>query len=395
MAGNLKSRLARLREAKATGTGEAAAARVPGQAAAELPPCLSAWDSLGDFVFRRDLDFPCRLPGRLDGAPFSSLALARRGLGLGEIQTGDLRFFDLETTGLSGGTGTIAFLAALGWLSGSRLTVRQYFLSDYPGEAPFLEALLGDLPPGSILATYNGKAFDLPLLRTRCILNGIRPPDFPHLDLLFAARRLWRRPAGGASLGLLESVVLGKSREEDVPGSRIPQIWLDFVKTGKADELGAVLSHNADDVASLARLLGRAARVHERPLACLSSDAPDLMGLGRILLALGRTGEAERILEAAAEGGEEGAAILLCRRYARERRPADRARLVGALGSSALAEIERAKYLEHVERDPAAALSCVERARRAADASPRLLAAIGAREERLRQKLGSGGAAGA
>lgn len=365
MAGNLKTRLSRLRSAARSGreNEEGGGIGFGDSASAPVPPCLASWERKNGYCYERSLRRPCPLPPRLDARPFlSKRRTGPRLEGAEALETGRLRFFDLETTGLSGGAGTIAFLAAVGRIEAGELVLRQFFLSDYPGEAPFLEALLAEFPADAVLGSYNGLAFDLPLLRTRCVLNGLSPPDLPHLDLLYPARRLWRRIHGGASLGLLEVAVLGRDRGEDLPGSRIPGIYFDFLKGGAAEELGLVFSHNAEDVLSLALLCGLIDDVFFSPLEAGAAGGLDRRGLGLSLLNLGREGEGEALLEAAAAAGDEAAAFLLSRRYARAGRRTERAAILDRLGSSLSAEIERAKYFEHAARDYGSALACVDRA---------------------------------
>ena len=102
----------------------------------------------------------------------------------------NLLFYDLETTGLSGGASTIAFLAGFGWVENNKLFINQYFLHDFPGEIDFLLLINEFLDSGKILVSYNGKSFDHPLLRTRFLMKGLKIPLVPEIDLLHTARRL-------------------------------------------------------------------------------------------------------------------------------------------------------------------------------------------------------------
>jgi len=399
VAGNLKSRLARL---KATGGERPArpeAADVahrgldrPGEG--EVPGFLGGWDLLAPFVYTRELMAEDTLPDLVDPAPFLPAA-SRRGAsrargagGLEEpIESERLRFFDLETTGLSGGAGTIAFLAALGRRSPKGLAIRQFFLADYPGERDFVLSILDSLSGRSVLATYNGRSFDYPLLKTRCVMNGLAPPDPPHLDVLYPARRLWRKASGGASLGLLEGLVLGQDRGPDVPGSRIPALYLDFLRTGEEAEMGLVVSHNASDVSSLARLLARVSGVYESPVESGRDPLLDRASLGRSLLSLGRAGEAEALLEAASASGDEASFVLLSRRYRGQRRRGDFERVWERRPSGYAPAVEGAKYFEHEKRDWAAALEAVSLAEGFARSEGEK-EAISWRRGRLERKLG-------
>ncbi|GHV75727.1 hypothetical protein AGMMS49942_05480 [Spirochaetia bacterium] len=178
----------------------------------------------------------------------------------------DLLFFDLETTGLSTGPGTLAFLAAFGRLTGEdTLKVDQYLLLDYPGEPGFLEAVLGEFAESSLLISYNGKSFDSQLLNTRCIMNGIRPPDYYQADLLHPCRQLWKRVLPSCSQGAIETGILGLDRTGDIPGSMAPDIWFSFLKTGEPSELLKVCDHNARDIAGLGGILGALCTIAEDP----------------------------------------------------------------------------------------------------------------------------------
>lgn len=372
MAGNLKARLTRIREAQSRSAGER---QEGGEEAGKAidgprptPSFLSGWERVNEFVYRRECRRPLGLPPSIDAGLFLGKAgracAEARGAGHG-VDVSTLRFFDLETTGLSGGTGTLAFLAAIGRPAGDGLSITQLFLADYPGEGLFISLVLEALGPEGTIVSYNGKAFDLPLLRTRCVLNGLEVPAALHLDLLHLSRRLWRSVHGGASLGLLEAEVLGLDRGPDVPGSRIPQLWFDFLARGESEEMELVLSHNASDVATLAALLSYECRVFEAPLDHAEDRGIDRAGLGRSLISVGRIEEGEALLEAAALAGNERAAILLSRRYGRDGRLEERRRIQEAIGASPEGMIERAKFLEHCERDYRLAMDWVLRAEKA------------------------------
>jgi uncharacterized protein YprB with RNaseH-like and TPR domain len=188
----------------------------------------------------------------------------------------DLLFFDLETTGLSGGAGTVAFLAAFGRIltTGSlRLRIDQYLLLDYPGEYDFLETLLGEFPAPDaggkppLVITYNGKCFDSQILKNRCLMNGLTPPAYPQGDLLHPARRLWKRVLPSCSQGDIETMILGLDRTRDIPGSQAPEIWFSFLKTGLPDVLLGICDHNVRDLLGLAFLTAAFAEIALDPLS--------------------------------------------------------------------------------------------------------------------------------
>jgi hypothetical protein len=167
-------------------------------------------------------------------------------------------YFDTETTGLSTGAGTVVFLAGLGHAVGDRLVVRQLLLPDYPHEPALLRLVATELATRTRLVTYNGRAFDMPLLSARLTLNGLfsELASLPasHDDLLPVARRLFRRALGGARLADVEAGVLGVRRATDCPSSEVPARYFGYLRGGTPDLLAEVLDHNLQDIASLALL---------------------------------------------------------------------------------------------------------------------------------------------
>jgi len=164
-------------------------------------------------------------------------------------------FLDTETNGLSGGTGTFAFLVGVGFIEDDTFVVQQFFLR-HPGEEPaMLTALVPLLERFDTFVTFNGKSFDIPLLETRFVLAR-RPLDLrrrPHFDLLHPARRIWRWRLTQCDLGTLERQVLGVRRAaEDVPGWLVPRYYNEYLRTGNAAPLRGVFYHNRQDIVALA-----------------------------------------------------------------------------------------------------------------------------------------------
>ncbi len=170
----------------------------------------------------------------------------------------DLVFLDTETTGLAGGTGTVAFLVGLGFWKGDSFRLQQYIMRDFPEEPAMLQDLSELLEPKKILVTFNGRSFDWPLLQTRFTLSR-KHREIPcweeHWDLLFWARRLWRRKLSSCSLTSLERNILGFFREEDIPGWEIPQRYFDFLRTGRGEMLKDICEHNVWDILSMVSIL--------------------------------------------------------------------------------------------------------------------------------------------
>jgi len=181
----------------------------------------------------------------------------------------DTVFVDTETTGLSGGTGTVAFLIGVGCFEARGFQVEQCLMRDYDEEPDMLERLLALLQRHSTVVTYNGKSFDSPLLQNRGILNRIRMPldKMAHIDLLHMARRLYKRSMPRCSLQAMEQALLGLTRVGDIPGGEIPEVFFAFLQDGDMQRLEQVIHHNQQDIESMVLLLGCFAEVMRAPQA--------------------------------------------------------------------------------------------------------------------------------
>ncbi|HEY8731910.1 MAG TPA: ribonuclease H-like domain-containing protein [Candidatus Limnocylindria bacterium] len=205
----------------------------------------------------------------------------------------DIVFLDTETTGLMGGTGTYVFLLGTAHIRDGELVLRQHLLHDLGAEAAFVRALQTELAPFRACASYNGKCFDLPLLRTRFVmtLRSELNVDESHLDLLHPARRLWRDRFGSTSLRQLEDSVLDISREDDIPGALIPERYFRWLALRQPDLIGPILRHNARDILSLVQITDRIAQAVIDARAGRAPDhAPAAFALAR---AFERAGEGD------------------------------------------------------------------------------------------------------
>ena len=303
-------------------------------------------------------------------------------------------FLDTETTGLAGGSGTYAFLVGIGSIDCDGFRVRQFFMRDYSEEASQLAAVAQYLERFDVLITYNGKSYDQPLLETRFRMCRARHPfdRLRHLDLLYGARRLWKRRMENCKLTHLEHEVLGVEREGDVPGSLIPYLYFEFVRTRRAARLIPVFHHNVLDIVSLACLTAIVPEAYRNPETVPVRHGSDLLGLARWLVQVDRPEQALLLMERAmaiglpdellfpalldagllrkklglwAEAIQNFTDLTLCRNPCRVR-----------------ASEELAKYYEHRERNWAMALEMTLGALAYQD-TPELRA----RETRLRSRL--------
>ncbi|MHC4561281.1 MAG: ribonuclease H-like domain-containing protein [Planctomycetota bacterium] len=173
----------------------------------------------------------------------------------GDIRAEDLLFFDLETTGLS--SSPLFLIGAMVWEDG-RLVTRQYFARDYSQEGGVVELFLALATERKLLVTFNGKTFDAPFVRTRAAANGISCAlAHAHLDLLHAARRVWKGRLPDCKLQTLERHICGRARHDDIPGHLIPDAYHAYVRTGNAAQMVNVLEHNFLDLVTLADIMTR------------------------------------------------------------------------------------------------------------------------------------------
>ena len=196
----------------------------------------------------------------------------------------NILFLDTETTGLSGGVGTVAFQIGIGYFTHSGFAVEQYLMHDYPEEPEMLNALNALMKRFSIICTFNGRTFDVPLLKSRFLMNRIPNPAIPeyHADVLYPARRLWKLRLKSCTLGNLEEQLLHVVRDDDLPGALIPQTYFQYLKDGNFAPLEKILEHNKQDIVSLAQLFY---------FMCQQASVPEKMEHGEDLFSLARAME--------------------------------------------------------------------------------------------------------
>ncbi len=302
-----------------------------------------------------------------------ALSIAAKDETLGSLNLREALFIDTETTGLAGGTGTLAFLVGVGYFSGEHFVVRQYFLRQPHEESAMLKALQQHLEAAQGLVSFNGKSFDIPLLLSRTILNRMRL-DFgrlPHVDVLHASRRMWKDRVPECSLGNLETQILGKTRSDDVPSFLIPQIYFDFVRTGKTAQLAEIFAHNRQDLVTTAALLAYLGNLVQSPFKWQASH-DELRKVGRLYREAGELETSIQLFEtmlASAESSrsrEDLLALGFC--YKSQRRYEDARgiweRAIAQFPFHPLPYHELAKYLEHRAKDYGGALEIVQRALR-------------------------------
>jgi uncharacterized protein len=358
-----------------------------------LPNCIEEETPFGPIAVRREW-YPDESDPQV-AALASCLGLAPE----------DLRrpvFLDTETTGLSGGTGTVAFLVGLAWREAAGITLAQYFLADFNQENALLWAVGRCLQQAGVLVTYNGRCFDWPLLQTRLVMRRADPawPSPIHLDLLTLARRMFRPRLPDCALQTIEQAVLDLHRADDLPGSLIPRRYFAWLRQGDPRVLEAVFDHNRQDVLSMALLLAR----FEAVLRSADDLHPlDRLARARFLESRGflaeAIGEYRHLWRAVGAGRRETRGAIGLRLAHLLRRGGSwqeaRAVLEECWRTQAYpypAAIELAKLLEHQARDLNAARRVVSDALRllavALVSNPQWRADLEQRQRRLDRRLG-------
>ena len=320
-----------------------------------------------------------------------------------EIDFHQAAFIDTETTGL-GGAGVYCFMIGIGTFEAyggqetgygirdmessllppaptplrpygptsvpTHFVVRQFFMRHPGEEGAQLMAVADLLERYEMSVTFNGRTFDLPLLRARFDQNrrsfpdlrgsaGLLHPDRPHLDLLHPARRLWKKRLQSCRLINLEQMILGMTRsEEDVPGHLIPQLYTEYTRSGQAGAMRRVFYHNLEDIVSMVALAEQLGRAFDEPASL--PDAPlhaqDWLALGQCYEKLAQWARAEAAYQSALERLRDPAVQAdafgrLAQLYRRQERWTEAAEiwqrwLSSVPGNDPTPYIELAKYCE-------------------------------------------------
>ncbi|HEY6893669.1 MAG TPA: ribonuclease H-like domain-containing protein [Rhodanobacteraceae bacterium] len=251
----------------------------------------------------------------------------------GSDATAPFVFFDLETTGLSGGAGTHAFLVGCGSFDqDGGFVTRQFLMLQYAAEPSMLRTVAGELARAGAIVSFNGKSFDAPVLETRYAFHRMAwvGAQLPHIDVLHPARQFWGSPKGlryggqvlsyergedgtvaqafrpgsaegSCTLQALERKVVGcRTRTGDVPGFEIPARYFAFVRSGDPRPLVPVLEHNRRDLLTLALLTSRLLHL-ARAGADLAGSAAEALALGKLYVRAGQNGRASDAFTRAVE----------------------------------------------------------------------------------------------
>lgn len=302
--------------------------------------------------------------GKYPLSPPSSLEPISKWVGdakLRQLPIEKFAYMDTETTGLSGGTGTYTFLVGVGYFQDGEFKLKQFFLRDPGEESAQLSALESFLAPISALVSYNGKAFDLPRLKTRYIHHHWPPPfqNTTHVDLLHLSRRLWKSHLSSCTLGDIEYHILGFERtEEDVPGWQISDLFFDYLQTQNPLPLRRIFYHNEMDVLSMVALFHRIITLLNNPNPENVDHPGEMLSIGEFYADIGELDRAKAVLDKTLENGvlepnlrqQAIQSLSFIHKRQGDYHPAVRLWKEAAKHGQIYAHLELAKYFEHREK---------------------------------------------
>ena len=314
-------------------------------------------------------------------------------------------FVDIETTGLAGGAGTTAFLVGAGYFARARVgeppvfRLDQCFMRDFDDEEAMLLYLQDIFAGVKTIVTFNGKTFDIPLLRSRFISNRLpfRLDTALHYDLIHAVRRIFKLRLKDCSLANVEREVLNIRRHDDIPGAEIPQVWFDYLRSRDARVLPRVFSHHRNDVVSLVALAALIAQRLSVPCGDGFDHAEDRLSVVRLhhrqkkfeaVIEHGR-----KLLECETDNGLRRECLcILCSAYKRMQDWQQLEEILNLMTrefpGDLTARLELAKYHEHRSRNLEEALRICQEALQVCPAYDQgFLADFQRRKTRIERKL--------
>ena len=210
-------------------------------------------DSASKFMDKIDGMSYCEIIELLDNNKYSKRCRDNVIKSISLCDTENFKFMDIETLGLSN---VPIILIGVAEIRGSKIISSQYFLRDIYEEPAVIEAYLSHLDEDSVHVTFNGKSFDVPFIRNRCLSNRLDVNlNLPHLDLMYFAKNLWSDELPNCQLQTIEKEIFGIEREGDVPGQHIPDYYNTYLAEKNIGPIVPIIEHNRQDIFSLASFL--------------------------------------------------------------------------------------------------------------------------------------------
>lgn len=212
-------------------------------------------DVAAKFIDRIDGMKYCEIIDLLDNNKYSKKCRDNVLKSISLTEPENFKFMDIETKGLSN---VPIILIGVAEIKGNDIVASQYFLRDYTEEANIIDAYLSHLDEDSVHVTFNGKTFDVPFIKNRCIYNRIDANlDLPHLDLMYFAKNMWGEKLPNCQLQTIEKELFDIKRIDDVPGQYIPGYYDTYLERNNIGPIVPIIEHNAQDIISLASFLDK------------------------------------------------------------------------------------------------------------------------------------------
>lgn len=166
-----------------------------------------------------------------------------------------VKFIDIETIGLY--YVHPVFLVGVLYFRDGEGYVKQFLARNFDEEKAILKETARELYDTEVIASYNGRSFDLPYLKNRMKYHQLNDEVKAfHVDLLRPARKQYKGVYPNCRLITLEKELFHQERQNDVPGAEIADYYYHYLDTQDRAWLDPILEHNALDLLSMAKLLG-------------------------------------------------------------------------------------------------------------------------------------------
>ncbi len=170
----------------------------------------------------------------------------------------DIGYLDIETTGLGTETDHVTTLSLYG--NGKLFT---YIFGEN------LDAFLDDVLQFKILASYNGKCFDIPFLERQFRTRFLQP----HIDLRYVLRSLGYK---GGLKGCERQLGIARNDLDGIDGFWAVLLWQEYERTRDRRALDTLLAYNIEDTVNLERLMVIAynKKIGEAPVCVPRQEEP-------------------------------------------------------------------------------------------------------------------------
>lgn len=166
-----------------------------------------------------------------------------------------VKFIDIETIGLY--YIHPVFLVGVLYFEDGVGYVKQFLARNFDEEKAILKETARELYDTQVIASFNGRSFDLPYLKNRMKYYQLNEEMKAfHVDLLHPARKQYKGVYPNCRLITLEKELFNQEREGDVPGAEIADYYYRYLDTRDRAWLDPIMEHNALDLLSMAKLLG-------------------------------------------------------------------------------------------------------------------------------------------